>query len=412
MFLSTPLSGLNASSAALKTVSNNLANMNTDGYKSQTTTFSDLFYQGYGTSGSGDPIQSGLGVQVSGNTHDFSNGVLSSTGVTSNLALNGSGFFVIENSDGSQSYTRNGDFTTNSTGQLITPGGETVMGYPATGGVVSTNAKLEPLSVGSGTTSPATPTSAFSLNTNLNSAAATGSTFQSPINVYDSLGASHVVTITYTKTSANSWSYNVSVPSSDIQGGSGTTTSVASGTLNFNSMGALTSASTPITLSIGPLANGAATMQQMWKLSDSSGTSLLTQTASSSSNNSTAQDGFAAGVLNTYTVGKDGTVQATFSNGQTRPIGQVAVASFANAEGLSLSGNNQYTSTTASGEAVIGVAGTGGRGSIASASVEQSNVDVAQQFASLIVYQRAYEANAKAITAFDQLEQDTIAMKS
>lgn len=412
MFFSTPLSGLNASSAALKTVSNNLANMNTDGFKSQTTTFSDLFYQDYGASGSGDPIKSGLGVQVSGTTQDFTNGVISSNGVTSNMALNGSGFFVTQGADGSQTYTRNGDFTTNAAGQLITQAGDQVMGYPASGGVVSTNAKLEPLSVGAGTTSPATPTSTFSLNTNLNSASATGATFQSPISVYDSLGASHVLTVTYTKTAANQWQYDVSVPSKDIQGGTGTTTSVASGTLDFNNSGSLTSPSAPITLSVGPLSNGASTMQQTWTLSDASGNSLLTQTAGNSSNNSTLQDGFAAGVLNTYTVETDGTIQASFSNGQTRAIGQVAVANFANPEGLSLSGNNEFTSTTASGAAVIGVAGTGGRVTIAGASVEQSNVDVASQFASLIVYQRAYEANAKAITAFDQLEQDTIAMKS
>ncbi len=411
MFFSTPLSGLNASSAALKTVSNNLANMNTDGFKSQTTTFSDLFYQDYGASGSGDPIQSGLGVQVSGSTQDFSNGVISSNGVTSNMALNGSGFFVTQSESGTQTYTRNGDFTTNAAGQLITQSGEQVMGYPASGGVVSTNAKLEPLSVGAGTTSPATPTSTFSLSTNLNSASADGTTFQSPISVYDSLGASHVLTVTYTKTGANQWQYDVSLPSKDMQGGTGTT-SVASGTLDFNSSGSLTSPSAPIAISVGPLSNGATTMQQTWTLADASGDSLLTQTASNSSNNSTLQDGFAAGVLNTYTVETDGTIQASFSNGQTRAIGQVAVANFANPEGLSLSGNNEFTSTTASGAAVIGVAGTGGRGTIAGASVEQSNVDVASQFASLIVYQRAYEANAKAITAFDQLEQDTIAMKS
>lgn len=412
MFFSTPLSGLNASSAALKTVSNNLANMNTDGFKSQTTTFSDLFYQDYGASGSGDPIQSGLGVQVSGRTQDFTNGVISSNGVTSNMALNGSGFFVTQAADGSQAYTRNGDFTTNTAGQLITQSGDQVMGYPASGGVISTNAKLQPLAVGAGTTSPATPTSTFSLSTNLNSASADGTTFQSPISVYDSLGASHVLTITYTKTTSNQWTYDVSLPSKDIQGGTGTTTSVASGTLNFDSSGSLTSPSAPISLSVGPLANGATTMQQTWKLADASGTSLITQTASTSSNNSTLQDGFAAGVLNTYTVETDGTIQASFSNGQTRAIGQVAIANFANPEGLNLNGNNEFTSTTASGAAVIGVAGTGGRGTIAGASVEQSNVDVAQQFASLIVYQRAYEANAKAITAFDQLEQDTIAMKS
>lgn len=412
MFFSTPLSGLNASSAALKTVSNNLANMNTDGYKSQTTMFADLFYQNYGDSGSGNPIQSGLGVQVSGSTQDFSNGVLSSTGVSSNMALNGAGFFVVQSSTGAQSYTRNGDFTTNSSGQLTTLGGQLVMGYPAVGGQVSTNAALQPINVGSGTSSPATATSTFSLTSNLNSSAAVNDSFQSPISVYDSLGGSHVLTVDYTKTGANTWSYNVTIPSSEIQGGTGTSTSVGSGTLSFDSTGQLSSGTTPISLSIGPLSDGAATMTPSWQLADSSGNSLITQTSSISSNNATNQDGFAAGVLNSYAVLSDGTVQATFSNGQTRAVGQMAVANFANPQGLSLDGDNQYSMTSTSGAAVVGTAGTGGRGTIAGSEVEQSNVDVAAQFSQLIVYQRAYEANAKAITAFDQVEQATIAMKS
>jgi flagellar hook protein FlgE len=412
MFFSTPLSGLNAASAALQTVSNNLANMNTDGYKSQTSTFADLFYQNLGSSGSGTPVQAGLGVQVTSTEQDFSNGALASTGEASNMALNGPGFFVVQSSSGQQTYTRNGDFTTNASGQLTTLSGQLVMGYPAVNGVVSTNAGLQPIDVGSGATAPATPTSTFSLNTNLDASAAVGTTFQSPISVYDSLGASHVLTVTYTNTGANTWSYNVTVPSSDIQGGTGTSTSVASGTMSFNSTGQLSSPTGSLALSVGPLADGAQTLTPSWQLADANGNSLLTQTASVSSNNATNQNGSAAGVLSSYAVLSDGTVQATFSNGQTSSIGQVAVASFANSEGLTLDGDNQYSETAASGAAVIGTAGTAGRGTITGSSVEQSNVDVAQQFSELIVYQRAYEANAKAITAFDQVEQATIAMKS
>jgi|HubBroStandDraft_5_1064220.scaffolds.fasta_scaffold02089_4 flagellar hook protein FlgE len=412
MSMSTALSGLNAAESALQTISNNLANMNTDGYKSQSTTFADLFYQAYGNSGSGNPIETGLGVQVTGMSQDFSNGAVASTGVSSNMALNGSGFFVVQDANGAQTYTRNGDFTTNASGQLITLGGQTVMGYPAVNGVVSPNSSLQPINVGAGTTVQATPTSNFSLTTNLDASTAVNGSFQSPISVYDSLGNSHTLTLTYTMSAPGTWNYQVTIPSSDIQGGTGTTTTIGTGTLNFDSSGQLTSPTTPVALAVGPLADGAAALNVNWNLTDADGNSLLTQTASSSSNNATNQDGFAAGVLNTYSIQQDGTVDATFSNYQTLAIGKVAVASFANPEGLTLDGDNQYSSTAASGAAVIGTAGTAGRGTIAGSSVEQSNVDMATQFSDLIVYQRAYEANAKAITAFDQMEQATLQMKS
>src|SRR5215469_7223941 len=209
MSMSTALSGLNAAESALQTISNNLANMNTDGYKSQSTTFADLFYQAYGNSGSGNPIQTGLGVQVTGMSQDFSNGAVASTGISSNMALSGPGFFVVQDVDGAQTYTRNGDFTTNSSGQLITLGGQTVMGYPAVNGVVSPNSGLQPINVGSGTTAPATATSNFTLTTNLNASAAVGDSFQSPISVYDSLGNSHVLTVNYTMTAPGAWNYQV-----------------------------------------------------------------------------------------------------------------------------------------------------------------------------------------------------------
>lgn len=411
-FFSTPLSGLTASSTALQAISNNLANMNTDGYKNQTAVFSDVFYQSYGTSGNNDPIQTGLGTQVAGVSADLTVGPISSTGISSNMALNGNGFFVTSNAMGALGYTRAGDFTTNTSGQLTTLGGDLVMGYPAIGGVVSTSSSLQPLSVGSGTTEPANATTMFSLTTNLNADAAVGSTYESPITMYDSLGGSHQVSINYTKTASNTWSYNVTVPSSDVQGGTGTTTSVGSGTLTFDTSGNLISPTGSVALALGPFTDGAAAMSPTWQLSGSNGTSFLTQTASANSNSAQNQDGYPAGTLSSFSVLGDGTIQATFTNGQERAIGQVAVATFANPEGLSLSGQSQYAVTSASGAAVIGTAGTGGRGTIEGSSVEQSNVDVATEFSALIVAQRSYEANAKAITAFDQIEQDTIQMKS
>ncbi len=412
-YFSTPLSGLNASSAALQSISNNLANMNTDGYKTQSTSFSDVFYQNYGTNGSGEPLQAGLGVQVSGTEQDLTNGPISSTGNNANMALDGAGLFVVQSSPGALAYTRSGDFTTNTLGQLSTSGGQLLMGYPAVNGTVSTNVPLQPINVGSGMSSPAQATSSFQITANLDSTANVGDTYNSPIKVYDSLGANHMLTIQYTKTAANQWSFDVSLPSSEIQGGTGTSTSVGSGSLSFDSSGALISPSSPVTtINVGPLADGAATLKPAWVLQSTSLGSTLTQTANPSSNNASTQDGFAAGSLRTFSVLKDGSVQATFTNGQNRIVAQVAVASFANPQGLHLSGDNLYQNTFGSGDPVIGTAGTGGRGAINGASVEQSNVDVAKEFAKMIVAQRSYEANAKAITAFDQIEQATIQMKS
>ncbi len=409
---STPLSGLNASSSALATISNNLANMNTDGYKSQSTVFSDVFYQNLGTSGNNNPIQTGFGVKVEGTSINLTNGNVSSTGVNSNMALDGSGYFVTTDASGGLSYTRSGDFTTNTSGQLVTPGGDLVMGFPATGGVVNTNASLQAINVGGGA-STASATSNFSMTTNLDASAAVGDTYSpTPLAVYDSLGGSHLLSINYTKTGADTWSYNVSVPSSDIQNGTGTSTSLGSGTLTFDSSGALSTPTGNLQLtSVGPFTDGAASMGPTWELSTSS-SSLITQTASTSTSSAQTQNGYAAGTLSGYSVLADGTVQGTFSNGETHAVGRVAVANFANPEGLQLQGNNQYQVTASSGQAVVGTAGTGGRGTIIGSSVEQSNVDVATQLSDLIVAQRSYEANAKAITTLDQIEQDTISMKS
>ncbi len=411
---STPLSGLNASSSQLQAISNNLANLNTNGYKAQNAVFSDVFYQNLGSSGNADPIQEGFGVRVEGMSRDLTNGPISGTGISSNMALDGSGYFITSNSEGALSYTRAGDFTTNINGQLTSLNGNTVMGFPAVGGVVKTNASLQPISVGKGTTTIATPTSTFSFTSNLNASSVAGDSYSPPpIKIYDSLGQDHLLSVTYSKTGTNAWSYNVSVPSSDIQGGTGTATSVGSGTFTFNNDGSLATPTGEITnISIGPFSDGAATMQPAWKLADATTGGTLTQTASPNSTSAQVQDGYAAGTLDAFSVLQDGTVEASFTNGQQRAIGQVAVASFANPEGLSLSGNNVYAPTSASGQAVIGVAGTGGLGTITGSSVEQSNVDVATELSDLIVAQRSYEANAKAITAFDQVEQATLQMKS
>jgi len=408
---SIPLSGLAASSSSLGVIANNLANLNTDGYKNQSLVFGDVFNQVAQTSGNGNPIQVGAGVQVAGQTSNFSDGTITSTGISSNMALQGNGFFVVQGNN-QVAYTRAGNFTVNSHGQLCTPQGQLVMGYPAINGVVSTTSPLAPIVVNQAGNIPAAPSSNFQMNTNLNANAAVGDTYNSPVTVYDSLGTSHVLTVQYTKTASNTWSYSISVPSADT-GGTGTPTPVATGTLTFDSNGALTSPTSPITgITVSGLADGASPMNLTWNLFGATGSPLITQQDGASGTSSTDQNGYGVGALSGYSVLPDGTVQGQFSNNQTLALGQVAIASFANVQGLQQIGGNDYQASFASGSPVIGQAGTGGNGTITGGSVENSNVDLSTQFAKMIVAQQSYEANAKVLTTLNQISQATIQIVS
>jgi flagellar hook protein FlgE len=394
----------------LQSVSNNLANIDTNGYKDQTLTFSSIFAQTGATNGSGDPTQIGSGVAVSSTDSNFTEGNLNSTSISSNMAVSGNGFFVTQAADGTQNYTRAGDFTTNKAGQLVTPSGELVLGYPAASGVVNSSGTLQPLQVGS-MTSPAVASTTVKITANLDSSAAVGDTApSSQLPIYDSLGSAHTLSVSYTKTAAGTWSYTATVPSADVVAGTTGDTTVGSGTLVFNSSGQLDSTSTLGAISITTLADGATVPLNLAGPFGTVAKPTITQTAIASATSAATTDGLASGTLKTYAVQSDGTIEGTFTSGATLALGQVAVASFANNQGLTSIGNNNYQSTAASGAAVIGQAGTGGRGTIVGGSVEQSNVDIATEFAKLIVAQQAYSANAKSITTFNTLSQATLAM--
>ncbi|HEY0795058.1 MAG TPA: flagellar hook protein FlgE [Acidisarcina sp.] len=411
-FFSVPLSGLTAAQEQLQSVSNNLANINTDGYKDQTVSFSDIFFQAGTTNGSGDPLQTGVGTKVASTNGDFTEGNLSPTGIASNMALQGDGFFITQQSDGLNEYTRAGDFTANSSGELVTPGGDLVLGYGAEAGIVSASGPLQPLQVGSSAVAPAAPTTTFNITANLQSSAAVGATASTTFTGYDSLGTPHIFTVQYTKTGSNAWSYNISLPAADT-GGPGTSTTVASGNLVFSNTGQLTAPTGTVSgIAVSPLVDGAAPMNMTWNLDDNSGNPTITQVDNPSATSYTSQNGYASGSLLSYAVQPDGTIEGTFSNGKSLALGQVAIAKFANLQGLSRSGNNSFEETAASGLPVVGVAGTGGRGTVVGGSVEQSNVDIAAEFAKMIVAQQAYQANAKSVTTFDQISQTTIAMKT
>jgi flagellar hook protein FlgE len=406
-----PLSGLEATSSSLNNIANNLANLNTDGYKDQNMSFADIFNGMQATSGNGDPIQTGTGVQVAGTTANFSNGTVSSTGVASNMALQGNGFFVVQDANGTN-YTRSGDFTVNSSGQLCTPSGELVMGYQAPNGVVSTSGVLAPITVNQASTLPGVASTSFQMNTNLDSSAPAGTSFSTPITAYDSLGTAQTLSVNYTNTSANNWSYTVTLPAS-ATGGTGAPTTIASGALVFNSSGQLTSPSGTVAgINITGLADGAAPMSLTWNLNDASGNPSITQQNATSATASTNQNGYGVGSLTGYSVLPDGTVQGAFSNNQTLALGQVAVASFANVQGLTQVGQNNYQASFAAGAPVVGQAGAGGNGTIIGGSVELSNVSLSDEFSKMIVAQQGYEANAKALTTMNQITQTTIQMMS
>jgi len=419
---SIPLSGLTAESTALSTIANNLANQNTPGYKDQDTLFSDLFYQSLGTTGAGDPIEQGAGTEVSAIPSLFTQGSVQATGVATDVAIQGSGFFVVQNSSGVTSYTRAGDFSLDANNFLVTADGQQVLGYPAVNGVVNTGAGIVPLQLGAGTISPPTATANVQLTTNLNAASNVGDTFSTPVTIYDSLGVSHVLTFTFTNTGPNTWSYSLSIPSTDLNPVKGVaqTGVLSQGTLTFNGDGNLIADGTDgagnptltnITgIPINGLADGATNMTFNWNVLNGT-TPVLTQVAAPSSTSSTEQDGGSSGSLVNFSIGSDGTISGSFSNGKTQILGQLALATFANNDGLQLEGTTDFSQTLASGQAVIGVPGAGGLGTLSGGALEQSNVDIATEFANLIVAQRGFEADAKAVTTFDQIMQDTIALK-
>lgn len=407
---SIPLSGLTAASQALAVISNNLANINTVGFKQSRASFTDLFYQTYGTNGANDPIQVGEGVALGSVTPTFTGGNLEGTGVPTDVAITGNGLFVTEK-NGVVEYTRAGDFTIDSQGQLTTQAGQLVMGYPAVNGVISPSQSLAPLMISQGQLIPGNPTSSIQTQTNLDASSAVGTSFSTPVTVFDSLGTSHVLTYQFTKTAANAWSYQINLPAADT-GGTGAPTVVATGNLVFNPDGTLATPAGPVTgIAVTGLADGAANLNMTWNVQDLAGNSLLTQSAAPSATANTFQNGYGSGTLSDFSITSDGTIEGSFTNNQTLALGQIVLANFANPQGLLRVGQNSFQTTLSSGAPAIGVAGSGGRGTVTGGSLEQSNVDIATEFSNMIVTQRGYQANARVVTTFDQLTQDTINMK-
>lgn len=400
-----PLTGLETDSTALNTIANDLANLNTTGFKTQTVQFADLFYQQIGNQGGGDPIQLGAGVQTAAIQSSFTQGSLNSTGNSSDVAIDGNGFFVVD-SGGTNLYTRDGNFELDQNGNLMTANGLSVMGYPAVGGVVNPNAPLIPINIPVGQVEAPSATASYSMTANLDATAAVGTAVPGQITMYDSLGVSHIATVTYTKTAPGTWTYSIALPAGDATGSTNTT-----GTLTFDANGNLTAPTANVTgIGFTGLTDGAADMSFTWNIDGGGTKPTLTQVDAASAVASSQQDGYASGQYQGFTVGSDGTVSVTFSNDQTLAVGKIALANVTNLQGLRLLGNGDYQTTQQSGEASIGVSGAAGLGTLQDSALEQSNVNISAEFGELIVAQRAFEANSKAVTTFDTVAQETINM--
>ncbi len=427
-----PLTGLQSDSTALNTIANDLANMNTTAFKAETTNFSDLFYQQIGSTGAGNPIQVGAGVQVGSNEISFTQGSINSTGNATDVALNGNGFFVIGNGAGGYELTRDGNFTQAANGNLLS-NGMSVMGYPAQNGVVNTSAPLTAINIPVGAVEESKATTTMNMTANLDSATAAGTQFPAQVTVYDSLGEPHVATVTYEPGAiANTWTYSVALPAADYSAAPGNAAPAAiTGTLQFDADGNLTSV-TPtggalenvgtapgdvqsIALNFDPAANnvladGAAGLNIQWNLLGSGNTPSISQVDTTSAVSATSQDGYASGQYQSFAIGSDGTVTITYSNGQKQNVGQLALGNVTNLQGLELMGDGNYTTTRASGPISFGASGSSGLGTLQDDALEASNVNISTEFSDLIIAQRAFEANAKSVTTFDTVTQDTINM--
>ncbi len=415
------ISGLNTNGNAMSVIGDNIANVNTIGFKSTSVTFEDLL----GASvGQGNAI--GAGTTLSSLNFDFNQGAFETTGVATDLAIDGKGFFIV-NKDGSNYFARAGRFHFDKNGVLINNAGYHVQGFQAdeNGNVTS---QVGDLSVEHN--APPQATTEVNVAANLDSRVdtppafdindtATTANFSTTLSIYDSLGNAHFLNFFFRKASPLSWEWHAAVPKDDVTNPLATDTSlteVGDGLLTFSTGGALfdETTNTPLTIK--------------WKsgAADSSiaadfGTNINTEGSTTGLDGTTdfgnessvvtqTQNGFGAGSLINMAVNPNGDIEGVFSNGGSRVLGRIALASFANQGGLRRLGGGIFVETTDSGQALVGGPDTGSRGVITSAALEKSNVDLATQFVNMIQIQRGYQANTRTIRTTDQMLVDLIGL--
>ena len=404
--LFTGVSGLSGQSKAMEIIGDNIANVNTVGFKGSAPVFGDIFstvlHNGAVTS------QLGGGSQLSGVLQVWDQGAIEHSPNALDLAIDGNGFFITSthgNTD--QFYTRNGQFRINELGLVQSMTGEILKGFDYTNDVLSTT--MEDIDL-AGVQSTPNASTYFNSGTQLNAASTATTTFITPVTLYNSVGSIVTLNITFTKAaSANKWGYSA-IPSE------GTITAGATGTVTFDTSGQLSkvdgadAADHTFTLNFDDATTPAVEMSLNWDLVDSAGKThgKLTGFAAASNNNSLVQDGYATGTLLGLSVTSLGDITGLFNNGQTELLNRIAMADFLSPSGLNRSGNNKYTESQESGQPTIGVPDTGGLGKILGESLELSNVDIAQAFVTMIKTQQAYQASARLITTTDDLLSESV----
>jgi flagellar hook protein FlgE len=406
--LSSAISALSAQSQSLSMISDNIANANTTGYKTTSAMFDDLV-----TASSNATAYASGGVTVSGRANITQQGLLSATTNATDVAISGSGFFTVTDatSGGTTSYTRNGAFTTDTEGYLEN-NGYYLEGWrtDAKGNVVgdTSTASLQAINTEVATTS-GSATTTTTIAANLPSDASTGDTYTSSMTVYDSLGNASSIQITWDKTGSNTWSASFGNPTSASDSSTTTGTSSGSVAITFNSDGSLasTTPSSP-TVSVTGWTDGAADSTIALNLGTVGKTDGLTQYASGETSpavnvTSITSDGLAYGTLSSIAIGKNGVVNATYSNGQTIPIYKIAVATFSDPNGLAAHSDGIYSATVDSGNATVQTSGSNGAGTIYGSELESSTTDTSGQFSNMISAQQAYSAASQVITTVDKM---------
>ncbi len=413
------ITGLRAHQQMMDVTGNNIANVNSSGYKSQTAVFESVISQAVKAPGAPvagganaaarggvNGVQIGLGVQLAGVSTNFGQGSSQLTGVSTDFAIQGSGFFTTNN--GTENlFTRAGSFTLDANGKLVSPDGSIVQGYMADAvGTINPNAAPEDVTLPIATLLPAVESTTMKFTGNLSADAAVGATVVSSIITYDVLGAESATTATFTKTGAGAWNVQLTAPN-------GVAGAVVG--LTFDGTGVLTNPAAvngtkTIPVLNRPVVVAAAGVTGVPVADFAVDVTGLSQYSAPSSAGITEQNGAGVGALTTFTTTSDGQLIGIYSNGQKQALAQLAIATFNNPDGLEKVGDTSYRTTVNSGVALIGAATVGGRGSIQGGTLEMSNVDLASEFTNLIVAQRGFAANSRTMTAADEMLQELMSI--